>query len=251
MSRKKKNGGSGLTGEEWLTTYSDTITLLLTFFVLLYSMSTVDANKFRQIASSLQSVLSGTGSNSILDYQSSSGEVPIVGEPMVSDGQNESANKKSMYEEVSKYVKENKMKDKIEVLKDPKGVVLRLRENVLFDIGKGEVKENSSEVLNMISTILQKFPKSHVIVEGHTDNMPISNYRYPSNWELSTARAVNVLKYFVEVSKMDPDRFTAAGYGEYRPIVPNNNDGNRAKNRRVNIIIEDTTTTDSKKGEAK
>ncbi|WP_035289932.1 OmpA family protein [Clostridium sp. KNHs214] len=250
MSRKKKNGGSGLTGEEWLTTYSDTITLLLTFFVLLYSMSTVNTNKFKQIASSLQSVLSGQGSNSILDFGNGQGEVPIVGETAKSSGKSGTVAKKSMYEEVARYVKENKMKDKIEVLKEPKGVVLRLKESVLFDIGKGEVKENSADVLNMISNILQKFPESHVIVEGHTDNVPISTYKYPSNWELSTARAVNVLKYFVETNKMNPDRFTAAGYGEQKPIVPNDNDGNRAKNRRVNIIIEDTTI-DSEKGETK
>lgn len=250
MSRKKKNKGSGLSGEEWLTTYSDTITLLLTFFVLLYSMSTVDANKFRQIASSLQSVLSGQGSNSILNFNTSQGEVPIVGERVQSGDKNGAVMKKSMYEEVVKYVNESKMKDKVQVLKDGRGVVLRLKENVLFDVGKADIKPESTAVLNMISGIFNRFSESDVIVEGHTDNVPISNFKYPSNWELSTARAVNVLKYFVEVNNMNPNRFTAAGYGEYRPIVSNDSDGNRAKNRRVNIIIEDLTI-EQKKGETK
>ncbi|WP_410506213.1 OmpA family protein [Haloimpatiens sp. FM7315] len=250
MSRKKKSGGSGLSGEEWLTTYSDTITLLLTFFVLLYSMSTVNATKFQQLASSLQSVLSGSGATSIVDFNESNGEVPVVGEAVKTDSKNGTAVTKSMYEEIASYVNKSKIKGKVEVLKDSRGVVLRLKDNVLFDVGKADIKEASSPILNMISEILKKFSDTSVIVEGHTDNVPISNYRYPSNWELSTSRAVNVLKYFVEINKMTPARFTAAGYGEYRPIVSNDNDLNRSKNRRVNIILVEPVSKQGK-GEAK
>lgn len=244
MSRKKKSRGSGLPENQWITTFSDTITLLLTFFILLYSMSTVDANKFKQMATSLQNVLSGDSSNSILTLNNTYGEIPVVGK------KGGYINKKSMYEEIWKYITQNKMEDKVEVIKESRGVVLRLKENVLFDTAKADIKWESTSILNMISDILKRFPENGVIVEGHTDNVPISNYKYPSNWDLSTARAVNVLRYFVEVNKMNPDRFTAAGYGEFRPIVSNDNEMNRAKNRRVNIIIEDLTI-ENKKGETK
>lgn len=244
--RKRKSGGSGLNGDEWLGTYSDTITLLLTFFVLLYSMSTVNANKFKQIASSLESVLSRTGSNSILEFNKQQGEVPVVGSTIKTGKNKGTIIQKSMYQEIKDFVGTSNLKNKVEVLKDSRGVVLMLKENVLFDIGSSEIKKQSTQTLNMIDEILKKFSKSNIIVEGHTDNVPINNNKYPSNWELSTARAVNVLRYFVEVSKMNPDRFTAAGYGQYKPIVPNNTEENRAKNRRVNIIIEDSNIQNAK-----
>lgn len=233
--RKKYNQGSKLTGNEWMTTYSDTITLLLTFFVLLYSFSTLDANKFKQLAAAFQSVLTGQSGKNIMELNIKNGEVPVVGTPIEARPVKKDSN--SMYNKVTTYVAQSNLKGKVEVLKDEKGVMLQLRDNVLFDIGKAEIKPESIAILNSIGKMLKSIPNNDIVVEGHTDNVPINNYKYPSNWELSTARAVNVVKYFVEKCEINPALFNAAGYGEYRPIAPNNSEANRAKNRRVNIII--------------
>lgn len=230
MSRRKKSSGSGLSGNEWLQTYSDTITLLLTFFILLYSFSSVNATKLKQIAVAMQSVLQGTSGDSIFDNSMGNGNVPLVGENEGTEVQQD------LYDQVKKIITKNKLESKVEIKKDPKGVNIELRDNVLFESGHADIKESSKWILDKLAGIISGVPYN-ITVEGHTDNVPINNYRYQSNWELSTDRAVNVVKYFIEEKKLAPARFTAAGYGEYKPLVPNNSDKNRAHNRRVNILI--------------
>lgn len=231
MSRKKKIEEEEKENKEWLQTYADTITLVLTFFVLLYSFSTIDAKKFQEISTALQSVLSGQDSSSILEFKMS-GEVPIVGSPIdlgLSDSE-------EMYQKIKGFIDSNNLKDTVQIKTDSRGVIMELKDNILFDIGNAEIKEPSKAILDKINSLISTFP-NEVVVEGHTDNVPIHTEKYPSNWELSTQRAVNVLKYFVQVKGQNPQRFQAAGYGEYRPIAPNNNYANRSKNRRVNILI--------------
>lgn len=237
MSRRKKiQSSEGGANEEWLATYADTITLILTFFVLLYSFSSIDAVKFQKISSSLQSVLSGKNNDSILEFNMS-GEVPIVGSPIdLGPKQTGTTESEEIYKKIKGFVDSNNLKDTIQIKTDSRGVIMELKDNILFDIGKAEIKEPSKAILDKINSLIATFP-NEVIVEGHTDNVPINTEKYPSNWELSTQRAVNVLKYFVQVKGQNPQRFQAAGYGEYRPIAPNNNYTNRAKNRRVNILI--------------
>ncbi|MCY6354011.1 flagellar motor protein MotB [Clostridium sp. ZS2-4] len=236
MSRRKKPQSDGGANEEWLATYADTITLILTFFVLLYSFSSIDAVKFQRISSSLQSVLSGKSDDSILEFNMS-GEVPIVGAPIdMGPKQTGTTESEQMYKKIKGFIDSNNLKDTIQIKTDSRGVIMELKDNVLFDIGKAEIKNSSKAILDKINSLISTFP-NEVIVEGHTDNVPINTAKYPSNWELSTQRAVNVLKYFVQVKRQNPQRFQAAGYGEYRPIAPNSNDTNRAKNRRVNILI--------------
>lgn len=234
MSRRKKRGGDGpqLTGDEWIQTYSDTITLLLTFFILLYSFSSVDAQKFKQVATAMQSVLSGQAGDGIMNY---SGDVPLVGETSQASG-GSGAESKETYEKVNNFLDKNDLKSSVEVTQDSRGVILQLRDNVLFETGQADIKPESKTILEKINDLINKFP-NNIIVEGHTDNIPIKNYKYESNWELSTERAVNVLRYFVQVKNQSPKRFAAAGYGEYRPIASNDSDSNRAKNRRVSILI--------------
>ncbi|MCY6483691.1 OmpA family protein [Clostridium aestuarii] len=235
MSRRKKNQPEQGGGEEWLQTYADTITLVLTFFVLLYSFSTVDAAKFQQLTNSLQSIMAGKSSNGILEFSLHDGEVPIVGQP-VELGPKNPGNSNEMYNKVKGFIEENDLNGTVQIKRDSRGIIMELKDNVLFDIGKAEIKEQSKEILNKINKLISSIP-NEIIVEGHTDNVPIHNYRYPSNWELSTQRAVNVLKYFVQIKGQNPGMFQAAGYGEYRPIAQNNTYENRAKNRRVNILI--------------
>ncbi|MBK5240412.1 flagellar motor protein MotB [Clostridium sp.] len=237
MSRKK-SGKEEIRTDAWITTFSDTMTLLLTFFVLLYSFSTVDAAKFEQIASSLQSVLTGETKTSIMDLNIKSGEVPLVGEPMpTTDDTTANTETEDIYEKVQSFIKEKKLENIVMLKSDDRGVIIQLRENILFESGKAEIIEKIKPVLKTISGLVSSFPND-IVIEGHTDNIPISNYEYKNNWQLSSARALNVLEYFVGINdQMHPERFTSVAYGEYQPIAPNNNDVNRTLNRRVNILI--------------
>jgi chemotaxis protein MotB len=234
MSKRKKREGDEINTEAWLATYADTITLVLTFFVLLYSYSNIDATKFQKMINSMQSVFTGESGDSILELYNN-GEAPIVGytEDLAPQQGGES---KGMYDKVKSFVKSNGLEDVAEIKRDSKGIIIELKDNVLFDTGKADLKEPSKKVLDKISKLIASIP-NEIIVEGHTDNVPIHNYQFESNWELSTQRAVNVLKYFVESKGMNPKRFQAAGYGEHQPIVPNTTYANKAKNRRVNILI--------------
>lgn len=116
-------------------------------------------------------------------------------------------------------------------------VIVTLGERILFDLGKAQLKDRAKPTLNTIAGIIQRYPNRRVVVEGHADTQPIQTTQYPSNWHLSAARAVSVIKYLVAQSNMDPERFTAAGYGEYHPIAPNNTAANRQLNRRVEIVL--------------
>ena len=244
MARKKRGGADGPSGNEWLQTYSDTMTLLLTFFILLYSFSTVDAEKFKMISSALQSILTGQESTSIFDYNMSSGSVPIVGEDTKTNEIDigEASGEPSMYEQVLEFINENNLESVVTITRDSRGIIIQLRDNILFESGSADIKENSKQILEKISTLILRFD-NEIIIEGHTDNVPIHNAKYDSNWELSSARALNVLKYFVNVKKVDPYRISAHAYGEYKPVMPNDTPEHRAANRRVNILI---VTTDQK-----
>ena len=234
MSRKK-SGKEELRTDAWIATFADTMTLLLTFFVLLYSFSTVDAAKFEQIASSLQAVLTGEAKTAIMDLNIKSGEVPLVGEPLPIAVENTET--EDIYEKVQSFIKANKLEDIVELKSDNRGVIILLRENILFQSGKAEIIEKIKPVLNTINGLVSSFPND-ISIEGHTDNIPINNYEYKNNWQLSSARALNVLEYFVGIKgQTHPERFTSVACGEYQPIAPNINNANRALNRRVNILI--------------
>lgn len=236
MARKKRGGGdSGGSNNEWLATYSDTVTLLLTFFVLLYSFSSVDAQKFKQVASAFQNVLSGESGETIFDFNMKNGDVPMVGET-TKLGSETGGRENELYDKVRDFVDQNKLQDTVSVKSDRRGVLLELKDSIFFETGKGEIKASSLPILDKLSKVILKLP-NEIVVEGHTDNVPISNYKYNSNWELSTARAVNVVRYFVETKKYNPSRFTAAGYGEFKSLYPNDTEEHKAKNRRVNIVI--------------
>jgi chemotaxis protein MotB len=232
---RKKSGGEEMRTDGWLATFADTMTLLLTFFVLLYSFSTVDAAKFEQIASSLQSVLTGNSGRGVLDFNMKSGDAPIVGEPI--EATTPSNSKEDIYKKVEKLIKEKKLEGTIVLKSDSRGVIIQLRENIIFQSGKAEVIEKIKPVLKSINVLLSTLPND-IVIEGHTDNIPISNYEFKNNWQLSSARALNVLEYFVYIQgQANVKRFRSVACGEYQPTVPNNSDANRALNRRVNILI--------------
>lgn len=246
MSRRKAKEDD-IDTNSWLGTYSDTITLLLTFFVLLYSYSSVDAQKFQQISSALQGVFNGKNSNQILDFNMNNGEVPVVGSQNESNGKNidASENVKATYEKLQKQVKDEKLDKYLKIKVDSRGYIFEIKDKILFETGKADLKPDSIPVLDFITKYIEKIP-NEIIIEGHTDNVPISNYKYKDNIDLSSDRANNVTRFFINNKKVDPKRIRPMGLGEYHPIVPNNSDSNKAKNRRVNVLIVTNTKKEGK-----
>lgn len=243
MSRrfKRKDNSSG-GGQGWMTTYSDMMSLLLTFFILLYSMSTLDAQKFKSITQSLQAILTGAGSVSVIEGGSGSSDtIPMddyldgstdedVGGITIPDMV------KEMYDKVSDYISDKGLEAKVSVTANKRGVFVDIKEAILFEPGKAELKDSGIQVLKELMDLINNFD-NELVIEGHTDNVPMRSAQYPSNWELSTARAVTVVRYLSEKENVNSKRLSAVGYGEYRPIAPNNSIENRSSNRRVNILI--------------
>lgn len=226
MSRKKKKGDD-INPNAWLDTYADTITLLLTFFILLYSMSSVDAKKLNQLSDALQKSLKGDVK---VEELSDINEVATDGEKSAEQTQED------LVKKLNETIEANSFTDVIKVREEDRGVVLQLDETILFDPGKADLKKKSQDVLNMVTKIVKDLPND-VLIEGNTDDVPMFNKEFQSNWELSTARAVSVVKYFVSEKKLDPTKFAVKGYGEYKPLVENNSTKNRTINRRVDILI--------------
>ena len=208
------------------------MTLLLCFFVLLYSFSVLDAAKFEQIMSSLQhSFLRDQGVLEMSEHPDTSEEeveLEVMEEPIDMFYQS--------YLAVKSYLAEAGLEDEIEVEYEERGIVLKMSDAVFFDSGKADLKPESKELLEHIAFVLEQLP-NRILVEGHTDNVPINRTMFPSNWELSVVRATKVVRHLTEVKELPADRFVAMGYGEYNPVDTNETLEGRARNRRVNIVI--------------
>lgn len=236
--RSNKNNGQSSGGAPgWMTTYGDLITQILIFFVLLFSFSNVDQNKFQAAMLSLQGSL-GIIHGGMTFQEEDFIESGQVGEFLISA--EEQREFELLREEVEAIVEGDNLRG-VQVNLDERGLVIRLIEGVLFDSGKADIKDEAKTILDKLAPLLRETHK-HIRIEGHTDNLPINTREFPSNWELSTARAVNVVKYMIEKHNFSPYILSAAGYGEYRPIAPNDSAKNRALNRRVDIIILKSTS---------
>jgi len=227
--KKKKDDDLDKGSPAWMTTYGDMMTLLLVFFVLLYSFSVMDLDKFKGFISALQSKLG------VLD-----GGMTVSEESALSRGSTgekfNPANYSKVMGEMQQYIETNKLQESISMELSKRGLVIRFTGQILFDIGEALIKPRGREILNDISDILKNVPND-IVVEGHTDNWPINNENFPSNWELSTARATNVIKYFIENGAISPAKLSAAGYSKYHPLFPNDTSEHRANNRRIEVVL--------------
>lgn len=236
---KRRRQEENTTGN-WLNTYADMITLVLVFFVLLFSFSTLDKKKLEAFISSLPGRQFQTGDNvnpeaTDLGFLEPTPTPTPEATPEIEDEQFD-----QLYAKIYAYVMEKNLAADVFVHQEEKGILLRFSDKILFDSGEAELKTNAYKILEDIGLMLHElFPEIDIIrVEGHTDNVPIQTSQYPSNWELSAARAVAVVRYYIEEKEMDPLKFSATGYGEYRPIAPNDTAANKQLNRRVDIFIE-------------
>jgi len=226
---KKKNITikQGLDG--WVMTYGDMMSLLLTFFVLIVSFSSMQETKFEQAAASLADAF-GVLANpeSVIEFNN-----PIVPNHTPVDEEAE-----ALYEvrSVERFILEHNLGDQVEVEVTQQGVLFRLDAPFLFKSGSTELEQAPAGLFEEISGFFRKFPYQ-VKIGGHTDNVPIGSARYPSNWELSAGRAVTVARYFQELG-VPPERVAATGYGEYRPLVGNDTPEGRTRNRRVEVFLQ-------------
>ncbi|NLM96248.1 MAG: OmpA family protein [Halanaerobiaceae bacterium] len=232
MPRKRKKEDQGPPGAPaWMTTYGDMMTLVLVFFVFLYSFSVLDVGKFHGFISSFQAKLG------VLD-----GGMTILDNVNISKGslgQNfnpDRANFRKVMGHLSVFVEEEGLAENVSMEINERGLVINLTGQILYDLVKADIKPEGKAVLDKIAESIRDIP-NHIVVEGHTDNWPINNEEFPSNWELSTTRATNVIKYFIEVHQLPPARLSAAGYSEYRPLYSNDTAENRSRNRRVEVVV--------------
>jgi chemotaxis protein MotB len=237
--RRKRNSNSfeNDTGS-WMTTYSDLVTLLLCFFVLLFAFSTIDVKKFEAIMKSFQ------GSLGVMQGGRTLQDTPYVDEALDSEKATKEIEEikdlKILKEEIEEYLNANGKEDQIFIGLDDRGLLIRFKDNVLFDSGRAELKLEAKQTLGFLSELLNKdeFIDKLIQIEGHTDTDPIlHSNKFPTNWELSVMRASNVVRFFIEELAMDPVRFSASGYSEYHPVAQNDTKENKARNRRVDIVI--------------
>ncbi|MFK2824692.1 flagellar motor protein MotS [Bacillus sp. B190/17] len=229
-SRKPAQKGS----PKWMVTFADLVTLVLVFFILLFSMSQIDMIKFKSIAQSFNTQGVFETNDSIVP-----GEYPSPKMNKEEVNKNEQS-LDQLAKEVQKYLEENKLEDTAAAIRNERGVVLVLQEQIVFSTGDAVVLQEAYPFLEKTGKLLKAMPNL-VKVEGHTDNRPIKNSIYPSNWELSSARATSVIRFFIDDIGLEPERFIAVGHGDTRPLVPNTTEENMQKNRRVQIVISDPT----------
>ena len=215
--------------DRWLLTYADLITLLLAFFVVLYAISRVDAGKFNRVSEALNTVFKGPADlDSALPKNISSN---LIINKMLKQG-----NLIILKNQIDKISQQLELGSEFKAEIQTRGLVIHISESALFDLGKAKLKPIAQKILDLLTVQLMKIP-NHVRVEGHTDNLPINTERFPSNWELSTARSTICLKYLIERHDFPPERISALGFAQYRPIATNKTIEGRAKNRRVDIVI--------------
>jgi chemotaxis protein MotB len=256
MSRRKKNGGP-VNHERWLVSYADFITLLFAVFVVMYAASQTDHRKIGKISIAIQVAFQELGL-----FQASTTRMPLneaepmpfadaqmvenidrsisfgtiapdmAAEPSMSSAQNHRA----LHDKLMQALAPEMSKKQIELHETPEGLVLSLHEMGFYAPGSDVLIETSRPTLDKLVPILA--PTGYSIrVEGHTDNVPIHNGRFSSNWELSAARSTGLVRVFIERYKFQPSLLAAAGYGEYHPVQPNSTPEGRSTNRRVDLVI--------------
>jgi len=241
MSRRRKKTAENGGGASWITTFSDLMSLLLTFFILLFSMSNVSDDKFNQAAYSLSNSLLGGGEGimdgMIVPYEE---ETTGTNKPVTPAKELEGAELDpaliAIYNKVLNFVEKNELEDKVIITADQKGIYVNVSNAILFGKESASISREGRSVLKSVGKLLNQLD-NRVVIEGHTDDIPNAYGQYPTNWELSVGRAVSVLRYLNENEHVDTRRLSAVGYGENQPLAPNNSEENRARNRRVNIVV--------------
>lgn len=246
--------------ERWLVSYADFITLLFAFFVVMYSLSSVNEGKYRVLSDSLVAAFRNVNVNSRGEQIAAGVKAPAAmpvlpqlrARPVVSPSDAREAERKRqvrekmrrMAREIMEVLSPLVKQGKVSVTEGLKGITVEINASVLFPLGEAQLQPAAVKALRAVAEVAAPadFP---ITVEGHTDPTPIATQQFPSNWELSGARASSVVRLFVDAG-VAPQRLTATGYGEQRPVASNDTPEGRARNRRVTILIEAQNPDDLK-----
>lgn len=252
--------------ETWLVPYADLLTLLLALFIVLFATAKVDGEKFAQVATAMNNALGGgigaalggsmgVGSgagNTILSggmgIASGPGSTPTS---VMSPAELEGAQLEQAKAAIEAFIENAKKGEsggdgdaavpsnlEIETVLTDQGLLIRIKDNALFGSGSAQLYPDGVRFANMVADMIGTMPQN-ILVSGHTDNVPINTAQFPSNWELSSARAITLTKYLISRNKqINPSRISAIGCGEYRPLVSNSTEAGRSRNRRVEILIQ-------------
>ena len=249
--------------ERWLVSYADFITLLFAVFVTLYAMSQTDKKKVDEVIASMResfglSAAAGAAKRPTVIPMRDMQLMPSLKPEMLNTGyrsrgsegrkgrgQAEEKEFKEIKAAIEAYLIKNGAQEKVSVAINQRGLVVSLKEAGFFDSGSALVRQDSLSLLTRILESLSNYD-NQLRVEGHTDNVPISTAMFRSNWELSTARATNIVHYMINGSRFEPEKISAAGYGEHRPVADNGTSEGRGRNRRVDVVM---LSSDGSRGE--
>jgi chemotaxis protein MotB len=235
--------------DRWMISYADFITLLFALFVVLYAVSTVDVRRFERVSVGMKEafVEGPRGAQPVLlDLLLPGGAGGLAPEaedhrsPSARDAASVAPQWAAVHDELrgslGALLQPEKLDEVVRMQGTPRGFMISLSAGHLFAPGSAELLPEAEDVLSRIGSVLEAVA-TPVRLEGHTDDAPIRSDRYPTNWELSTARATRVLRHLLEHHALRPERLSAAGYAEYRPLHPNDSPEHRARNRRVDVIL--------------
>jgi chemotaxis protein MotB len=237
MRFKRRRPRVHTTQERWLVSYADFITLLFAFFVVLYSTARVDKKKVTRLSAAIQVAFQQMGAHpggvdQVALQTALNSPLPVTpGTPAP-----ETADMESLRSDLQKALAEEIARGEVAVRKGPEGLVVSLQELGFFASGSAGIKPGAESAFSRMAEILVQ-RGYHVRVEGHTDNVPIHNSQFASNWELSTARSTEMIRSLITRHGFSPAILSAAGYGEYHPVADNGTDAGRALNRRVDVVI--------------
>ena len=243
---RRRRGGheSEHPDERWLVSYADMVTLLMALFIVLFAIANVNTSKFNELKASLANAFSGPvkeGGGSILDGGASdkavSGQILNELNQTRTAAQAESDSLQKLKERVDRYARSKGLSDKLSARVERRGLVITiLTDQLLFDSGSAQLKPQGQPLMEAVSGLLRREKTHQVVVEGHTDTVPISGSQYPTNWELSTARASTVVRALAEAG-VTSQRLTASGRAYLDPVASNASSDGRSRNRRVQIVL--------------
>jgi len=243
--------------ESWLVPYADILTLLLALFIVLYSMNQVDVKKFQELSQAFSVAFSSgqgvmdmptivergpstdaeKGGNEDSDKEGMTDDEPLSEEEIEQLLEKSESELNTLKQEIDAYIAENGLTTSLDTSLNMSQLLITIRDNALYDSAEATVKEDGRELAGSIAKMLENYPDFNVVIAGHTDDAPIRNSTYRSNWDLSVMRAVRFLDIMLQNTNLDPKRFSPVGYGEYHPVESNDTSEGRAKNRRVEISI--------------
>jgi chemotaxis protein MotB len=241
MRRRRKE--KHVNHERWLVSYADFITLLFAFFVVLFASSHVDKHKVERFSAAVRTAFEDMGLFQVGSQAvavSEKGTYPQnsqqVVEPIRPTSSYLDQKLAKVRNELVLKVESEGFQNKVRINTDRRGLVVSLAEAAFFDSGSADLRDDSLRLLGSVAQVLQEVPNK-IRIEGHTDNVPIHNERFPSNWELSTTRATNVIAFLLKHYAFQPQLLSPAGYSEYHPVAANDTAEGRALNRRVDLVV--------------